>query len=1048
LQLNTPQGTGSSPGSPVAQFEHLTTADGLSQSTVTSILQDSQGYMWFGTQDGLNKYDGYTFTVYRHDPDDPSSLRDDNITTIYEDRSGVLWIGTNEGWLERFDRQNDIFIHYQTQLASIQTIYETQNGDFWVLISGTYNGTLYSFDREKGEFQVVFSNGTKMIEDSSGGLWLGDIGGWIYFHDDELDIFRPIAITVPMEGEFEITAIIEQRSGALWIGRLGAGLSRFERENTQSNGTVARKFTHFRHNPDNPHSLSSDNVTTITEDPSGSLWIGTSDSGLNHFDPETGQFSQYHNAPWDPNSLSSGAIQSLYIDRSGVLWVGTLNGGLNKLNLMGNKFNHYKHIQNVPNSLVEDNVLAIFQDQEGILWIGTTNGLDRFDRENKAWRHYQFDPHDADSLGHNTVNTIFEDTTGILWIGRGLGAETANVIYRFDEDKEVFTSESLSSSPMILNDISVNMIYEDRSGRLWSATNIGLFQYDRENDIFFEKTLGDIPSLAIFEDNEGILWIGTYEHGLGRLDGDRLTFYRADADDPNSLSHNQVFTILEDHSGILWIGTASGLNRFDRITERFTHFGIKDGLPNDEILGILEDGRGYLWLSTLSGLSRFDPRTETFRNYDVSDVLQSNEFNPGATFKSDSGEMFFGGINGFNAFYPDQITDNTHIPPVVITTVNLFHQAMVTNPSNAETIKLKYNENTLSFEFAALDYAAPEKNQYAYMMEGLDEDWVPAGSRRFAEYRDLRSGNYIFRVKGSNNDGVWNEQGAAVHIIITPPLWGTWWFRGGVALVLIAIAFGTYGLRVRSLQTRSRQLEQQVQERTAELSETNLQMEQEIEISKAAEEELAQQRAEAAVLEERNRMARDLHDAVTQSLYSLTLLAGAGSRMDDLDQIKGNQSRLGEIAMLALQEARLMVFELRPLALENEGLVGALEQRLETVERRAGIDARLQVEGQIELPPELEKELYRIAQEALNNALKHAKASDVVVSLHANEHQFTMEVADNGCGFDPETVHGSGGVGMSSMAERAKKIGAEYKVESTPGRGTKVSVTIGTKGRS
>jgi signal transduction histidine kinase len=374
----------------------------------------------------------------------------------------------------------------------------------------------------------------------------------------------------------------------------------------------------------------------------------------------------------------------------------------------------------------------------------------------------------------------------------------------------------------------------------------------------------------------------------------------------------------------------------------------------------------------------------------------------------------------------------------VITAFSVPNQTVRTDLPPNEHIQLSYQENYVSFEFAALDYAISEKNQYAYRMEGLNEDWVYAGTRRHVEYPDLRPGRYVFRVKGSNNDGVWNEEGVAVRVTITPPFWETWWFRGIVALALLGMAIGGYRLRVRTIEARSRELEIQVEQRTAELR-------REIDQRMQVEEALRQSEMEQAVAAERSRLARDLHDSVTQSIYSLTLLAEAGQRMiqaGDLQQIDANQARLGEIAQQALQEMRLMVYELRPLALRSEGLIGALEQRLEAVERRAGVEARLLVKGEVELPTELEEELYRIAQEALNNALKHARAFAVTVDVRVEEGSIALEVIDDGRGFDPEAVSDAAGLGLVGMKERAEKIGGTLQVISAPGKGTRVRVCL------
>jgi len=404
--------------------------------------------------------------------------------------------------------------------------------------------------------------------------------------------------------------------------------------------------------------------------------------------------------------------------------------------------------------------------------------------------------------------------------------------------------------------------------------------------------------------------------------------------------------------------------------------------------------------------------------------------------------MYFGGIDGFNVFFPDRVHANPTIPPTVLTSltrggeqVNLGHAV---ESATGVTLEWPNDAFAFEFEFAALSYAHPEKNQYAYYLEGFDDTWNEVGTRRSGQYTNLPGGTYILRVKGSNNDGVWNQAGTAIQIVVVPPFWATWWFRGIVLLALVGGAYGGYRLRVRNVEARSRELEAQIEQRTAQLW---LESEQRAQVEKA----LQQSEMEQAIAAERNRLARDLHDSVTQSLYSLTLLAEAGRRMiaaRDMLQIEGNQARLGDIAQQALQEMRLLVYELRPSALESEGLVGALEQRLETVERRAGIQARFEVQGERALTPDLEQELYHIAQEALNNALKHAYASTVKLTLRCVGESVVLEVSDNGQGFDPKAQGDHGGLGLVGMRERARRIGGQLTIQSAPGEGTTITVEV------
>jgi signal transduction histidine kinase len=498
---------------------------------------------------------------------------------------------------------------------------------------------------------------------------------------------------------------------------------------------------------------------------------------------------------------------------------------------------------------------------------------------------------------------------------------------------------------------------------------------------------------------------------------------------------------------VLWIGTAGGgLNRFDRETETFTYYREKDGLPNDVVYGILEDSRGYLWLSTNKGLSKFDPQTETFTNYDVNDGLQGNEFNGGAFHKSRDGEMFFGGLNGLTAFYPENIQDNNFMPPVVLTSLTQGGEDVHVGQAleSVKEIAFHWPNNFFEFEFAALSYTQPEKNQYAYRLEGLKEDWNYIGTRRFGRYTNLPSGTYTLRIKGSNNDGIWNEKGTAITIKVVPPFWGTWWFRGIVALALVGSVVGGYRLRVKGIEARSRELEAQVEQRTAELR-------QEVEQRTQVEEALRQSEMEKAVAAERSRLARDLHDVVTQTLFSASLVAEALPTSWERDPEEGRQllKELRQLTQGALAEMRTLLLELRPMALIEADLGDLLRQLAEAAIGREGIPITVVVEGECSLPSDVHITLYRIAQEALNNVTKHARASRVTMCLRCvlppslewteEGKTVTLSIRDDGCGFDLDDVPADR-MGLSGMCERAETIGATLMIESEVGQGTEIVV--------
>ena len=537
----------------------------------------------------------------------------------------------------------------------------------------------------------------------------------------------------------------------------------------------------------------------------------------------------YKSDPNDSKSLNGNWVYSIYEDNSGIIWVGTMPGGLNKIDPMKNQFKLYKHKSNDPNSLSSDRVFSIYEDRSGILWIGTFyGGLNRLvtsDNEKFApsFFHYSHNPNDPKSI--NSVFSICEDNSENIWIGAfGGGLNKLAQSEKMKSNPKLIHYENIPGNPISLSNNAVRVIYKDNAGSLWIGTDGGLNKLippkDEISRATFKSYLNnpkDSTSISnntvwsIYQDKQETIWIGT-SGGLNKLipsdnNHPHTTFihFTHDSRNPSSISGNQVISMFEDNSGNFWIGTeGGGLNKFDRKNGQFIHFKVKDGLPDNSVSGILGDNEGNLWLSTLNGLSKFNPKTKTFRNYTTEDGLQGNEFQWGAYFKNKNGEMFFGGTNGFNSFYPDSIKDNKHIPPVVITDFQIFNNSVpvgldtntnrsILTKSITETneIELTYKDYIISFEFAALDFHTPEKNKYAYILEGFDKEWnYTDANKRFATYTNLDPGEYTFKVKGANNDGVWNEAETSLKIIITPPWWATWWAYGFYLIVFGSVLYG------------------------------------------------------------------------------------------------------------------------------------------------------------------------------------------------------------------------------------------------------------------
>jgi ligand-binding sensor domain-containing protein/signal transduction histidine kinase len=1066
------------------KFEHILSEQGLSQISVFAILQDHLGFMWFGTLDGLNKYDGYQFSVYRHDPHDPHSLGGESIHALCEDSTGTLWIGTRDGGLNRFDRASETFTRYQHQPDDpdslsdnyIYSVYADRSNTLWV---GTRSG-LNRFDQGRETFSHYqhrpedahsLSDNTvySIYEDSTGALWVGTANGLNRFErasetfiryqhrpDDPSslsnDAVRSIsqdatgALWIGTEGGLNrldrtsqtfthcphdpgdpnslghdvVHSLYTDAAGTLWLGTWGGGLDRFA---PASEGSA---FIHYRHNPDDPGSLSDDIALSIYRDAAGALWVGTAE-GLNYFDPTQAKFRAYQRDTANPNSLSGNAIQAIGQDSVGGLWVGTFDSGLNYLapgtsHGEAAHFTHYHHDAANPASLGSNSIWSLYQASSGALWVGTDNGLDRFDKATGAFVHYQHQPTNPRSLSDNRVTQIMEDSTGALWIGTYAGLD-----------------------------------------RLDPALAGGTFtRYQHQPDD--TDSLSDYPLTSLCEDSAGTLWAGTWGGGLNRFEraGETFSHYQHQPENPYSLSSDNVFAIHEDSTGILWIGTQKGLNRLDRASGQFSVYREEDGLANDVILGILEDNGGHLWLSTVKGLSSFDPRTETFRNYDTRDGLPAgNEFNLGVCYKSHSGEMFFGGSNGLVAFYPHEVKDNPYTPPIVFTDFKLFNQSVPIGPDsplkkhiNLTTgLVLGYRDAVFSFEYAALNYTLPEKNQYAHMMEGVDKDWNYVGGRRFATYTTLPPGRYTFRVKGSNNDGVWNEAGASIQVTITPPWWQTWWAYGLYVLAALGLVTGYVRYRTLAQARIVARLEVEVAEHTAALQQINQELEQRVAERTQRLRTLAARLAEVEEAE-RQQLARELHDQAGQNLAVLGLslkmvLAQLSTSLESHEVAKLLCARLDDALELVNQTAQRIhnvMDNLRPPALEEYGLVAALRWYGTDFAARTNVCINLPEEALApRLPAAIETAFFRVAQEALTNVARHAQASQVSVTLGVEGRTLRLVVADDGRGFDsqrPADPAEGPSWGLLSMAERAEAVGGRCRVESRPGAGTRVIVEV------
>lgn len=829
------------------RFDHLTIQEGLSQSTINDILQDEKGFLWFATDDGLNRYDGYEFTVYKNVPGDTTSISDNSISKVIEDRNGDIWVATKDGGLNKFDRNTERFIRYKADPSDpnslsdnyVTTLFEDRSG---VILVGTQEG-LNIYQPEQDSFMHYKTNPddpnslqgnwiTSIFEDHNGILWIGTQEAGLNRFDRETNTFTHFKNESGNAGSLSsnwVVTIYEDRKNILWVGTQDGGLNRFSRQDNT--------FQRYVHDPDNPRSLNHNWVLTMFEDSYDDLWVGTV-NGLSLLDREGDQFidvSAINDAP----DLANKSISALLGDRSGVFWVGTRDNALYKFVRSTASFKIYDSNMGNALSLSDENVWAVEEDNEGALWVGTNGGgANRYNPARTERRIFRHNPSDSTSLSDNFVNTIFEDSDGTIWIG------TLNGLQRYDPDSETFAHYKYE--PGNGNTIPGNIITtisEDHLGMIWIGTlNNGLSQYDKETETFknYTSRAGDLESLShnkiwsFYEDQDGVFWVGTHGYGLNKYDrkSDVFQRYVHNPGDTTTISNNFINFIYQDSLQRYWIGTLNGLNKFDPETETFWSYTVEDGLPNNVIYGIIEDTRGHLWLSTNKGISDFDPDDEVFRNYDKEDGLPSDEFRFGAYHRADDGTMYFGSINGLVAFEPDSIRDNPHIPSVVFTRLEVSNQPISIGKNSIlqesiteiDSLHFSYQDNIISFQFAALHYAAPGQNQYAYKLENFDEEWQYIGNRRFISFTSLPAGDYTLRVKAANKDDIWNEEGVSLFFTISPPPWLTWWAFLAYGIIILSAILGYLQYRIgkekkkkKQLQVQNQMLEGLVSERTSEL---------------------------------------------------------------------------------------------------------------------------------------------------------------------------------------------------------------------------------------
>ena len=1004
------------------RFRRIFTATGLSQTRASHIVQDNKGFLWFGTQYGLNRYDGYEFKVFKHDPGHLGSLSGVYIYSLFKDRSGALWIGTDQS-LDRFDPTTESFAHFRIDSFDsngvpifVVHICQDRSGLLWLSTSnGLYSlnpatGSIGHYRHDPRDPSSLSSNDIKSAgEDKDGRLWVANAEGldvldrstgkvlqhvglkvvarefsfyedhfgvfWIFDgSDDGMAVLDRTTNRVTRYSLYDqrsgraikggVYSMLEDRDGVLWLAASSAGLLKFDRER--------RSFVGYRNYPGNTDSLADDHLTTLFEDREGNIWVGLHQAAPDFFSRRSPPFEMFRHQPGNSASLSGRLVTTIYEDAQGLLWIGS-TGAFDRIDRRSGEYFSSRTIGPGINA----DVLSIIKDQADLLWVGTAGqGVGRFDIKSGRFRAYQHDPADPSSLSNDTVNRVLIDHSGTLW------ATTWDGLDRFDRESDGFTVYRPEGRSLIYGNIM-----EDPQGILWLSGPSGLHRFD--------------PATGKF------------------------TIFKHSPDDSSSLSSNRVVSTHVDRSGTMWVATKNGLGQFDARTGQFKTYYERDGLGGNAIDCILEDERGSLWMSTNKGISRFDLTNRTFTNYSAADGLPGEDLTGwSACFKSQSGEMFFGGFSGAVAFQPDKVLDRSYIPPTVLTDLRLSGNPVEIGSNSplkksityVSNLTLAHEQDVFSLTFAALSYLSPATNRYRYKLQGLDRRWNEVGSdRRLATYTTLPPGKYTFLVQGATSSGAWGEPGVALRIEILPPWWGTSWFRVIIAGLLVCSVLAVYYYRVR-------RLEQQFHIRLGER------------------------------LGERTRIARELHDSMLQGFQGLMfrlqavrdmLPARPTEAMDALETAldKGDQ---------AIAAGREAVQDLRSSTLVGNDVAQTLtalgEELVATVCSGEVPTYRVLVQGKPRiLDTVVRDEVYRIAREALRNAFRHSRARAVEAEISYGDQLVSLRIRDDGTGFDVHDLaqgHRLGHWGAQGMRQRATSFGGQLNVWSKQGAGTEVELTI------
>lgn len=1009
------------------KVEKISLEQGLSQANVRCILQDRSGFMWFGTQDGLNRYDGYEFVKFKWDPNDSNSIPGNLISSLIEDNKGNIWIGTMGGLAvyNRFENGLKRIKNKRNEIspANISSIYKSKNGSLWI---SDYSLGLFNYNPIKDEFTVFLSDSlftegledntiTAVVEDKKMNVWIGSFTKGLICYNPLSKSYTKFKENKNGLSSNSITALCIDEE-YLYIGTmngfnvLNTGTGVFEVYNKQSN---------------NSGTISSNHILSIYKDISGNIWIGTENGGLNLFDKKTKRFFHLKNDTSKNTGITDNTIYSIFRDKSDNLWLGTSSSGLNKINLLPDKFNSISK-KNDPKGLLKNySIRSIFVDDNENLWLGTDFGLYRFNSERNKVTSYFYNPNDQNSINDNKIWAITQDRRGDIWIGTQRG------LARFNKRKENFTrfiypGESSDKLPVFI----IRSLYADKNNTIWFGTyGAGLFSFSPEKKIFtfyFDlikepAALNDIVIFQIYEDVKRNLWL-VAPSGLACFNPATNSYKRffSGGKDAHPSNYLPLYSLLEFEKKYFWLGTlGDGFVKFDTENLAYSTYNEKNGLANNVVYAMLPDKKNNLWIATNKGISKFNIETERFKNYDMNDGLPGNEFNTGAYFMDKKGTLYFGSTDGLLYFNPDSLVENQNPPQIAVTNFKIFDRAVSSNKVyyKGSEIEISYNDNYFSFEFAALDYSSPLKNQYGYMLDGYDKNWVYPGQRRYAAYTNLDAGTYRFLVKASNNDGYWNTDDFYIQIKINPPYWQTWWFRL-LALTLLVFTGGLlYSKRI-----------------------TNLR-----------KEALIQQRFTRQLIEsqeaERFRIASELHDGLGQNLIAIINRAKMALKKPGHYSASNQLEAISETALDSIEEVRRIARNLHPYQIDSIGLTKTIEGMLEKLNEATDLKIAYDIDNiDDKFNHEEQINIFRIIQEAMNNIIKHASADTAKVIIKIRDKGVSILIEDDGIGIKEDALNdmlkNSKGFGLLGMRQRADFLKGTFKISSTENKGTIISVNI------